>query len=839
MKKHYVKYVFKGFHGNLSRFIAVIAIVALGVGFLVGLLSASGDLYASIDKLYDESQTMDLNIKSTIGFHKDTLSVLEEKTGAIVVGEYQSEQKAEVDGQNINTRRISRDFTSLVNQVELLEGRMPQNKNECVVIEDSNTYHKTAIGSVIQMDTAYTVVGIIRSPLFFAKEREYNLTGTGRIDLIFYVDAATQDFDTITDIYLYYPSLRAENSFDDAYFDKLSDYTKEIEELQEAELARQKDSLRNQIYTAVYEAVEEEIRRTLEENQVPEIMIESVLKAQMDSDEVLQGIEEETDKQLEDLLEKNGYTWHILDKKSNLSYLTYSQNVEKIDKIAVVFPVFFYFIAALVALTTITRLVEEERTSIGLLKSLGYSKTKITAKYCFYALTCSVIGSAVGVVLGIFILPYVIHVAFTTLFTLPSCVFEFNVLVNLISVLVMILTIFFVALYVSLRTLRERPSALLLPKSPKPGKRILLERIPLIWKRTKFKYKNTLRNIFRYKKNLIMMMIGVGGCVALLLCAFGIQSSVGSIGKSQYQDILKYDIKLALYENTPLALDAYSEIEQFSYIRSEEVNLTGDTEYDIVKITANETLEDYILLKNRKGRKITIQPGDVVISKQLADKFNLKKGSVITFEGDTAEYTVSEICQNHIGNYVYIYEDTFAGNAYLINLADSADEEGLAERLSALDNVKSIEIKSQLSTSYDSMSDSLTLIVLVIILCSGALAIIVIYNLTNININERIKEIATLKVLGYQRKEVCGYIYREIFFMSLLGILAGFVFGPFLFKFIMYNIQSPGLIFTDTLSPLFFLYAFLITIVFIGIVDLLFIPKIKKIKMVESLKCVD
>lgn len=336
-----------------------------------------------------------------------------------------------------------------------------------------------------------------------------------------------------------------------------------------------------------------------------------------------------------------------------------------------------------------------------------------------------------------------------------------------------------------------------------------------------------------------MMMIGVGGCVALLLCAFGIQSSVGSIGKSQYQDILKYDIKLALYEDTPLALDTYNEIEKFSYIRSEEVNLKGDTEYDIVKITANETLEDYILLKNRKGRKITIQPGDVIVSKQLADKFNLKKGSVITFEGDTAEYTVSEICQNHIGNYVYIYEDTFAGNAYFIKLADSADEEGLAERLSALDNVKSIEIKSQLSTSYDSMSDSLTLIVLVIILCSGALAIIVIYNLTNININERIKEIATLKVLGYQRKEVCGYIYREIFFMSLLGILAGFVFGPFLFKFIMYNIQSPGLIFTDTFSPLFFLYAFLITIVFIGIVDLLFIPKIKKIKMVESLKCVD
>ncbi len=837
--KHYLKYVCRGFKGNLSRFIAVIAIVALGVGFLVGLLSASGDLYSSVDDMYDEFQMMDINIKSTIGFHKDTLIELEKTTNAIVVGEYQYEQKAVINNQNLNVRVIDHDFTSKINQIEILEGRLPRNKDECVVIQDNNIYHKLEIGSTIEMETNYTVVGVIKSPLFFAKEKEYNLSGTNRIDLIMYLDSAYQDLETITDVYLYYPQLKDYNSFEDSYFTKLSQYEAEIEAIQEIELLRQKKELEKEIYTKIYATTKETIRQELLDKNLPEAMVDTILNEQMNSKDVLQKIEEETNKQLESLIQKNGYAWHILDKKSNLSYVSYSQNTEKIDKIAVVFPVFFYFIAALVALTTITRLVEEERTSIGLLKSLGYSKAKITSKYCIYALVCSIIGSAVGIVLGIFILPYVIHFAYKTLFVLPNCVFEFNILVNLLSVVAMILTILVVALYVSLKTLKERPSALLLPKAPKPGKRILLERIPFIWRKTKFKYKNTLRNIFRYKKNLIMMMIGVGGCVALLLCAFGIENSIGSIGDSQYEKILLYDIKVNVDTDTKIEIDKYDEIDKYIGVQLEEIHFKDDKDYDIIKVTSNESLKDFLSLKDLKGRTIELNSGDVILSEQLAKKFKLKKGSTFIFENDSKEYTVSNICKNYIGNYVYIYEDEFKENAYLINLNNSSSETELVEELSGLEGVKSIEVKSQLRTSYDSMSDSLTLIVMVIILCSGALAIIVIYNLTNININERVKEIATLKVLGYQRKEVCGYIYREIFLMSLLGILAGFVIGPLLFKFIIYNIQSPGLIFTDTLHPLYYLYAFLITIVFIGIVDLLFIPKIKKIKMVESLKCVD
>lgn len=838
---HYFKYVIKGFKGNLSRFIAVIAIVALGVGFLVGLLSASGDLQASIDRMYDESQMMDIHLMSTIGFHDSTASVLKNE-GNIVEEAVQSEQKATVHQQSLNSRRISRNLENAkVNQLTLLSGRYPQSQTECVVLTDNQTYHKVEIGEEITLsDISYTVVGIVSSPLYFAKEREYSLTGTARMDIIFYVDAMYQDFDTITDIYIYYPKLKKYNSFSEAYYDALEEYKAEIKALEDEELKKQKNVIRNQIYAEVYSAVFLDISNQLRDMGVLEEFIAGMAEQKMEENDVQALIEAQTTEQFERLLAENGDSWHILDKKSNLSYVGFEQNVDKIDKIAVVFPVFFYFIAALVALTTITRLVEEERTSIGLLKSLGYSKVKITAKYSAYGLTCSVIGSVVGVVLGIFVLPYVIYVAFTTLYVLPTCIFKFNVMVITISVVVMIGTILCVALYVALKTLKERPCALLLPKAPKPGKRILLERIPFLWKKTKFKYKNTLRNIFRYKKNLIMMMIGVGGCVSLLLCAFGIKSSIGNVGSSQYQDILKYDIKVQTESNTQLDIENITGVEAYVHLRIDEINIKDDTEYDIYKITCNSSLDAFICLETVKGKKIELSNHDVVISSQLAKKFKLKVGSVFELDGDDTQYTVSRICDNHIRNYIYIYcTEAFAKNAYLLNISPDTNEEAVAEQLSGLSGIRSIEIKSQFSTSYDSMADSLTLIVLVIILCSGALAIIVIYNLTNININERIKEIATLKVLGYQRSEVCGYIYREIFLMSLLGILAGFIFGPFLFRFIMANIQSPGLMFSDTLSPLFFLYSFLITVVFIGIVDLLFIPKIKKVKMAESLKCVD
>ncbi len=739
--KYYLKYIFQGFKSNISRFIAVIAIVALGVGMLVGLLSAPDDLHQAIDKNYDQKQVMDLNIKSTIGFFEETIEVIK-KYDAFVEGIFIEEDSVKIKNVNRTSRMISYDVkNSKINQLSLKKGTYPENKNECLALYDNKIYEKLDIGDTfIYKNEEYKVVGIVESPVYYYNEKEYNLTATSKLDFIFYVDYNLQKHSAITDLWVYYPKLKSYNSFDKEYYLELNKSIETLENIKLNELEKQK----NVMYEIIYNEVKEKIRVELINHHIPDERIEDLITQELNKEETKQRIED----QLNAILEENGYDWIFLDKEDTMSHITFKQNVDKINKIAIVFPVFFYFIAALVSLTTITRLVEEERTSIGLLKSLGFSKGKISFKYILYGIICSIIGAISGATLGIFVLPYVIHIAFQTLYLMPNCVFTFNIFVNLISSLFMILTIVSVALYVSLKCLKERPCTLLLPKAPKPGKRILLERIPFLWKKIKFKYKNALRNIFRYKKNLIMMMIGVGGCVSLLLCAFGIENAISSVGKKQYEEIFKYDLKVNIQSGTQIESNEIEGIKESINIYLEDTNLIDNKEYDITKIVTSNDLNEYIHFISLKDKNLVLQPNDVFITEQLAKKLNLKKKDILRFKNDDKEYKVTGICKNYIGNYVYIYDESNTlCNSCFIKIEEDK-EEAIVDSLSILSNVKSIEVKSQTASSYNNMSDSIILIVIVIILCSGALAIIVIYNLTNININERIKEIATLKVLS-------------------------------------------------------------------------------------------
>lgn len=821
---HYFKYIIKGFKTNLSRFLAVIAIVALGVGVLVGLLSSPSDLEASMNKYYNEHNLMDLVLKSNIGFSNDALDLIS-SDDTIIEALYINEANMEYNGDKYNARIISRKMNDNINSLILNEGRFPLYKNECIALSDNTSYLKLRVGDSFVFDGEnYIVSGIASSVEFISIEREYNLNGSNKLDFIFYTDSSLNSFDAITDLYIRFKSLSGLDRFKDKYMTNEHLCEEKIKEFNESLIDSRKLEIRSEIKDNVTNSIRLEISKNYPSNLIDSIM---------ESDAVLKQIEDLTNEQFDNFIKENNPEIYYLNLKSNMSYLTFKENTQKVNKIVVVFPVFFFFIAALVSLTTLTRLTEEERGSIGLLKSLGYSKFKISIKYIIYGNVCSIIGAVLGLFLGLYIIPYVIHVAFNSLYIMPKAVFKFNVLVNLFSFLLMVITIFIVTSYVTLRVLNEKPCALLMPKAPRPGKRILLEKIPFIWNKIKFKHKNMLRNIFRYKKNLIMMIIGVGGCVALLLCAFGISDAVGSVGKIEYGEILNYDLKVSISKDNKLDED---DIDEITYAKIDNVYLDLDKsqEYEVKRVIVNEEISKFINFKNGKN-KINIKNGDVIITKQLASKFKLKNNDKFTINNE--EYTVNGIMDNPIDNYIYIISDEVISHNYCYINTSNQDE--VISRLLDLDYVSSFEIKSSLSTSYDAMSSSLTLVVLVIILCSGALAIIVIYNLTNININERFKELATLKVLGYQKNEVCGYIYREVFIMSLMGILIGFIIGPIFFSFIIYNLQSPGLTFSNTISPIYFLYSFILTIIFVILVDLLFIPKISKIKMVESLKCVD
>lgn len=838
----YIKYIYRGFKNNLSRFISVIAIISLGIGFLVGLSTSSSDILDSVNNNYIESNTMDLNLKSTIGFSNETVVELN-TTNSIAKGVYINDNPdSTLNDKKLNTRLISTDLQSNeINRTTLIKGSFPKNKNECVVLEDLEVYSKAEIGDFIKVNdiytnsfNTYTVVGIVKSSIYFSKTKELDNTYTKNLDLIFYLDSNYQDF-PITDIFVKYNDLE-NNKFKENYFNSLEEYVQDLNTEKEDMLLIRKEEILSNFENLITLNIESEIRKNLEESGESEdkILLEINSELGLKSEEIKSSARKEYNL----TYGTNEEEIYILSIKNNQSYNLLVTSTDKIDKIAIIFPMFFYFIAGLVSLTTITRLVDEERKSLGIFKSLGYSKFKIVLKYLIYGLLCSIFGSLIGNLLGVYLLPYGIFNSFTNIFSLPKIVFNINSTINIVSIIIMILTILVVSLYVSLTALKARPAELLLPKNPKPGKRIFLEHIPLIWKRTPFKYKNMLRNIFRYKKNLIMMIIGVGGCVSLLLCSFSVREEFNKLASTQYNEVILYDLEVSYDNSTTPVLNEIVGINSFESVHQDKIYLSDERNYQINRVITNKNISNYFNYSINKT-ELSLNDGDTFIDEQTSIEFNLNIGDTIVFNDIEKEYVITGIYENHVNNYIFIYDSTNTTdkNTFFVNV-DKGEISNIINDLELLNTTNIIQTEALIDQS-EQMLNSIVLILIVVIACSAILAIIVIYNLTNININERVKEIATLKVLGYQNHEVYLYIFREIFVLSLFGIIVGFLLGPILNKFVISTVQAPGYFLSDVILPIYYLSSFLITLLIILVVDLLFIKKIKNVKMVESLKCIE
>ncbi len=831
MKKTFRKTLLKDIKKNFSRFLAIIAIVALGVGFLIGLLSATPDLQYSVDQYYDQQNMYDLQIKSTIGFDEEDVISLKEDVPEIeeAIGYYQIDLVGEYQNQDVTVRKIVTDMDSPINRMELVLGRYPQNENEVVVQQKGIFLDTVELDSDIYVDgKTYRIVGVCHNPVYYYKMPEVALAGSGTLDVVCWVDAQYEPLPAITDLVLTIQGADDKNSFKDEYLDLVEQTALKIEQLAPTYLQERYTQLAyQQIYNTAYETLQQ---------QYP-FLSEEALKKIMDEQE--ETFRQKANEVTDQAFEEGNLEWYVLDRTSNVSFVSFKENAKKVNDIAVIFPVFFFFIAALIALTSVTRMVAEDRSNIGTLKSLGYSLGTILFKYIFYSLLAGLLGSLIGIVLGVYILPTVIYNAYNTLFFLPPVLYQWNAVIILLSALAMIVTILLVTVAVCLKTLKERPNALLVAKAPRPGKRILLERMTFIWKHLKFKYKSALRNVFRFKRNLIMMIVGVGGCTALMLVAFGIQDSVANFSHHQYENVLKYDLLIETTEE--LSFDDVFKDSVYMEFETETATVAQNKDYQLDVYYCNDEILNYMNLEVS-----SFDQDSVIVSKQLANEFHLKKGSTLTLSVDnqTKSFIISSVFDNYVSNYLIVHQDQkeqYQPNAYLVRYGeqDRANEKEILMQMNQNDRVVTAEAISQTRTNYDSMSDSLGIIVAVVILCSGALAIIVIYNLANININERIKEIATLRVLGYQQTEVCGYIYREILLMSVLGILFGFLLGPILNYFVMDRISSIGQYFKTSLAWPNFFYSLLLTIAFVLLVLVIFIPKIRKIKMVESLKCVD
>ncbi len=829
LKKTFIKTVLRDLKRNLSRFVAIIAIVALGVGFLIGLLSATPDLQHSANVFYDEQNTYDINIKSSIGFSKDEIQKLPEEVDGIsqIEGFYQMDVILSHENTEISARIIEHSKEDQINQLDLVEGRYPQNESECLVLNKGIYFENYQIGSSVSLEGKnYQIVGACTSAVYYYKLLEPTQIGTGNLDAIYYIPKREDSI--ITDIVITVEDVLDLDCFKNPYFEKVDVVCQKLENVSASHLEDRIDKLKKDAFEEGYLQAKNQYKEILIHQGLSENQIEMLL--QKEDEQIRNRVQDLIDTEFE----SKTLEWYILNRKSNTTYVSFKDNSNKVNDVAVVFPFFFFFIAGLIALTSITRMVSEDRGSIGTLKSLGYSNPRILSKYLFYAGFACTLGSVIGILTGVYILPVVIYSCYNSLFVMPAAHYLWSAPIILLSAISMSLTILLVMLLLCIKTLKEKPNSLMVPKAPKAGKRILLERVGFLWKLLKFRYKSAIRNIFRFKRNLIMMMVGIGGCTGLMLVAFGLRDSMNSFSKKQYDEIFKYDFIIEA-EKPEWTMLSDSHVLP---MKREAGRMKKDDAYEVTILYATDEITDYMDV----GTKELPREG-VLISKQLSTKLGLRQGKQFEIETDkdVCEYTVSNVFDNFIGNYIIVYQQIENPSTYLVQLGkeDLQNYDQIVKEMYRQDQITKVEDLHQIRKNYDSMSENIEIIIYVIILCSGALAVIVIYNLTNINIEERIREIATLKVIGYQKKEVLGYIYREITMMSIAGILVGFILGPILNYFVMDRISSPGQYFSAMLSWQHFIYAFLITILFVFIVFLLFIPKVKKIKMVESLKCVE
>lgn len=565
--------------------------------------------------------------------------------------------------------------------------------------------------------------------------------------------------------------------------------------------------------------------------------------------------------ELDDLEEPE---WIMLSRNDQVSHASYKSNIEKIDAVAKVFPIFLFLVAALVALTTMTRMVEEERTQIGILKALGYSDLRILLYYIGYSFWASLLGCVIGLVLGFRFLPMVISQAYGVMYILPPIVTLFHWPEAMVIAPVAILCTTAATLMACLSQLREKPSLLMLPKTPKAGKRILLERIPFIWNRLKFTQKVTCRNIFRYKKRLYMTMIGIAGCTALLLTGFGLRDSINDIVDKQFFELYQYDMTVTLKNSEALdrspalraMLDDTATVDAYAEIHTEPATVVSggkDQSTTVYVPKQTEQLKKFIILRERlSGADVAFEEDSVVLTEKLCEQLGLSVGDPFLLElddGGEANLTVTGIVENYVASFAFISAGTYTQSFGLepdytkviatASSDDQADHTALAKNLLRNDDVSLVSFNSSVKESFDNLISNINYIVYVLIVVAGALAIIVLYNLTNINISERKKELATIKVLGFYEREVAGYIYRETTILSIFGILAGFVFGKWLHMFVVATAEVDAVMFGRTLYPSSFLLSAAITLVFTFLVELIMMPKIRSISMVESMKAND
>ncbi|MEE0742592.1 MAG: FtsX-like permease family protein [Emergencia sp.] len=987
------KTTFREIRASLGRYIAILAIVALGVGFFSGLKVTRQAMIETASDYLADSRFYDYQIMSTMGYEKeDVASLSAQPQVSIAEGSVSADILFTTDSSDADRVLKLHSLPEKINTLTLEEGRLPQTDNECVV--DYRLFSENPIGKKLRIsdtneqDTLdmlkykeYTIVGTVVSPIYLNFERGSTSLGNGSVAGFAYITRDGFDTDYFTEIYLkldheemiysdQYENLLdstedqitqtaetassrryqeiideakaeladgqaeydenyqlylsekadAQASLSDSYQTlteseasikenekKLTDTEKELsankESVEEglAQIAQQrKDFEASKPYMppeqaaqteAALNATEKELNENLSQIEAGLAQISSSRSALSDAkEEVASGWQKYADgkaeaeaefadaeaeladaqkklsdakKEIQDIETPDTY---VLNRNTNVGYACFENDSNIVDGIAKVFPIFFFLVAALVCMTTMTRMVDEQRTQIGVLKALGYGNGAVISKYLFYSGSGAFAGWAIGFFAGCYIFPNVIWNAYGMMYDFSARLYYIIDYPLAITSLLVSLACSMGATMISCYSdFRETPAQLIRPKAPKDGKRILLERIPFIWNHLSFLYKVSFRNIFRYKKRFFMMVLGISGCTALLVTGLGVRDSIKNVVDYQYDEIEVYDYSIIFDRSmTPTRQDQFlanaekSGIENLIFLHQGSVDFIDGAEVKSVNliVSDNQNFDDFIKLTDKDDQSIAYpKKGEAVICRKLAEDFHLSIGDKITLRDSDMkemEVAVSAICENYVYNYVYLSPDTCKeGWGYTPEIkaafahvtgADKENTQSLYQssaKVMKMDNVTTVSVNNDLRERVANMMKSLDYVIALVILSAGALAFIVLYNLTNINITERIREIATIKVLGFYPKETAAYVFRENIFLTAISALTGLILGKWLHAFVMEQIRVDMLHFDIRITGLSYLLAVILTFVFAIIVNLAMSRKLEKISMTESLKSIE
>lgn len=561
--------------------------------------------------------------------------------------------------------------------------------------------------------------------------------------------------------------------------------------------------------------------------------------------------------ELADIEEPDEY---VLTRNTNIGYACYESDASIVEAIADIFPVFFFLVAALICMTTMNRMVEEQRTQIGVLKALGYGNAAIMGKFLFYAGSAAAIGAVIGCVGGTWLFPKVIWYGYSIMYSMGEIEYYFDFKLAFLSLAAALLCSVGAAYFSCRHELKSVPANLIRPKAPRGGKRIFLEKVTFIWSRMKFLHKVSVRNLIRYKKRFFMMILGISGCTALLVTGFGIRDSVTNIAKMQYDEIQIYDIGITFTDGVQksdmeeMKKETEGMLEQISLRCEESVELDFDGRIKSVYMEIPENVEEisaFLNLHTQDGTQIPYpKAGEAVLTAKAAENMGIRAGDRVTLwdnDRNSITVTISALCENFVYNYVYLSRETYEEqlgrepeykSAYA-NVNENADIHEAAAVIADKKNVLSTSVTKDMRDRIETMMQSMNYIVFLIIACAGSLAFIVLYNLTNINITERIREIATIKVLGFYANETADYVFRENLILTGMGAIVGLGFGKWLHWFVMYNINIDMISFKTIIMPISYVWSLLLTFAFALMVNGIMYFKLEKINMAEALKSIE